>query len=54
MPTFAELPNFFYVAGPGSGLGHSSMIFVAECQIAYNMDCIRKLLAANRTDRGVR
>ncbi len=28
-----NLPNMFYVEGPGSGLGHSSMIYVTECQV---------------------
>lgn len=29
--------------GPGSGLGHSSITFIIECQVNYIIDCIRKL-----------
>ncbi len=52
--THPNLPNFFYLVGPGSGLGHNSIIYVTECQVNYNLDCIRKLLAANKADKSVK
>ena len=38
-------PNKFMICGPGSGLGHSSILYVIECQVNYVIDCIRKLSA---------
>jgi hypothetical protein len=40
MPGF---PNLFKVIGPNTGLGHSSMVFMIESQIAYVMDAIRQM-----------
>ena len=36
-------PNLFLIVGPNTGLGHSSMVFMIESQIAYVMDAIRTL-----------
>ncbi len=33
------LPNFFFLVGPNSGLGHNSMILMIEAQIQYILDC---------------
>jgi cation diffusion facilitator CzcD-associated flavoprotein CzcO len=33
--TVHGFPNFFLMVGPNSGLGHSSIVFVIEAQIAY-------------------
>ncbi len=38
-------PNFFMMYGPNTNLGHNSIIFMIECQVAYIMDCIRRLRA---------
>ncbi len=38
MPGF---PNVFRIIGPNTGLGHSSMVFMIESQLAYVMDAIR-------------
>ena len=38
------------MVGPGSGLGHNTIIYIAECNVTYVMDCLRKLAAAHRTD----
>jgi cation diffusion facilitator CzcD-associated flavoprotein CzcO len=38
MPGF---PNVFKIIGPNTGLGHSSMVFMIESQLAYVMDAIR-------------
>ncbi|HVY86990.1 MAG TPA: NAD(P)/FAD-dependent oxidoreductase [Caulobacterales bacterium] len=36
-------PNFFTLMGPNSGLGHNSMIYMIESQIAFVMDALDKL-----------
>jgi cation diffusion facilitator CzcD-associated flavoprotein CzcO len=38
--TVAGFPNLFVMLGPNTGLGHSSMVYVAESQIAYVMDAL--------------
>jgi len=37
-------PNFFMLAGPNTGLGHSSMIFMIEAHVHYVLSCIRHVL----------
>jgi hypothetical protein len=41
--TVAGFPNLFIVVGPNTGLGHNSMIFMIESQIAYVLDAIRTM-----------
>ncbi len=36
-------PNLFKLIGPNTGLGHSSMVFMIESQLAYVMDAIRQM-----------
>ena len=31
--THPNLPNFFYLLGPGTGLAHNSAIYMIECQV---------------------
>lgn len=33
--TVAGFPNLFFVVGPNTGLGHSSMVFMIEAQVRY-------------------
>lgn len=40
--TVAGFPNLYILAGPNTGLGHSSMVFMIESQIAYVMDALRQ------------
>jgi cation diffusion facilitator CzcD-associated flavoprotein CzcO len=40
----AGFPNFFMLYGPNTNLGSNSIIFMVECQVAYAVDCIDKLL----------
>jgi cation diffusion facilitator CzcD-associated flavoprotein CzcO len=40
MPGF---PNLFKIIGPNTGLGHTSMVFMIESQLAYVMDAIRQM-----------
>jgi cation diffusion facilitator CzcD-associated flavoprotein CzcO len=39
--TFTGFPNLFKMTGPNTGLGHSSMVFMIESQLAYVMDALR-------------
>jgi len=41
--TVPGFPNFFMLYGPNTNLGHSSIVFMLECQIAHVMRCLRKL-----------
>ncbi|GAC1372262.1 MAG: NAD(P)/FAD-dependent oxidoreductase [Ktedonobacteraceae bacterium] len=41
--TVAGFPNLFLLIGPSTGLGHTSMIFMIESQLAYITDCLRKM-----------
>lgn len=41
--TIAGFPNLFLIVGPNTGLGHSSMVFMIESQIAYILDCIQMM-----------
>ena len=43
--TVHGFPNLFQVVGPNTGLGHSSMVFVIEAQLAYIRDAIRTMRA---------
>ena len=36
-------PNFFTLMGPNSALGHNSMIYMIESQIAFVMDALARL-----------
>jgi len=39
--TIAGFPNLFLMLGPNTGLGHSSMVYMIESQIAYVTDALR-------------
>jgi len=52
--TVAGFPNMFIMVGPNTGLGHNSIIFMIESQVAHIMDCIRALRAAPDTYLDVR
>ncbi|WP_110208287.1 flavin-containing monooxygenase [Nocardioides daejeonensis] len=41
--TVHGFPNFFQVVGPNTGLGHSSMVFIIESQLAYITDALRTM-----------
>jgi cation diffusion facilitator CzcD-associated flavoprotein CzcO len=38
-------PNLFMLIGPNTGLGHSSMIFMIESQVAYVVDAVKRMRA---------
>ena len=39
--TVHGFPNLFFIVGPNTGLGHSSMVFIIESQVAYIREAIR-------------
>ncbi len=41
--TITGFPNLFQIVGPNTGLGHSSMVFIIESQIAYILSALRKI-----------
>ena len=41
--TAAGFPNLFLLLGPNTGLGHGSMVFMIESQIAYVLDALRTM-----------
>jgi cation diffusion facilitator CzcD-associated flavoprotein CzcO len=41
----AGFPNAFMITGPNTGLGHSSMVYMIESQIAYIVDALRTMSA---------
>jgi cyclohexanone monooxygenase len=41
--TVHGFPNLFFIVGPNTGLGHSSMVFIIESQVAYIREAIRAM-----------
>ncbi|GAC1631049.1 MAG: NAD(P)/FAD-dependent oxidoreductase [Nevskia sp.] len=41
--TVAGFPNFFMIVGPNTGLGHSSMVYMIESQVAYVMAALKTM-----------
>jgi cation diffusion facilitator CzcD-associated flavoprotein CzcO len=39
--TVSDFPNFFFLLGPNTGLGHNSVVFMIECQTRYVAQAIR-------------
>jgi cation diffusion facilitator CzcD-associated flavoprotein CzcO len=37
-------PNAFLLAGPNTGIGHTSLVYLLECQVAYVFDCLRQMV----------
>ena len=50
----AGFPNFFLLIGPNTGLGHSSMVFMIESQIAYILDAVKTMDARGLREVEVR
>jgi cation diffusion facilitator CzcD-associated flavoprotein CzcO len=36
-------PNLFFLVGPNTGLGHSSMVFMIESQVTYVLDALARM-----------
>ncbi len=41
--TVPGFPNLFLLLGPNTGLGHSSMVYMIESQVAYVLDALRTM-----------
>jgi len=41
--TVHGFPNFFFVVGPNTGLGHTSQVYMIESQVAYVADAIKTM-----------
>jgi len=41
--TVAGFPNLFLMIGPNTGLGHTSMVYMIESQLAYVLDCLKMM-----------
>jgi cation diffusion facilitator CzcD-associated flavoprotein CzcO len=41
--TVPAFPNLFMIVGPNTGLGHNSMIYMIESQIAYVLDALTQM-----------
>jgi cation diffusion facilitator CzcD-associated flavoprotein CzcO len=41
--TIAGFPNLFFLLGPNTGLGHSSMVYMIESQIAHVLAALRAM-----------
>ena len=47
--TVPGFPNLVMMTGPNTGLGHNSMIFMIESQLAYVLDCLRVMRESGAT-----
>lgn len=52
--TVPGFPNLFLMVGPNTGLGHSSMVFVIESQIAYVLGALDAMARAGASTLDVR
>ncbi|MFO1187553.1 MAG: NAD(P)/FAD-dependent oxidoreductase [Alphaproteobacteria bacterium] len=50
----AGYPNLFILVGPNTGLGHNSLIYMIEAQVAYVMDALHTLARRNAPFMDVR
>ena len=50
----AGFPNFFFVTGPNTGLGHNSLLFMIEAQLSYIVDALRQMRRRGATRIEVR
>ncbi len=41
--TVAGFPNLFLMGGPNTGIGHTSMVYILESQMAYIVDALKQL-----------
>jgi cation diffusion facilitator CzcD-associated flavoprotein CzcO len=41
--TFTGFPNLFMLAGPNTGIGHTSLLYMIEAQLGYLTDALRRM-----------
>jgi len=44
---FSSAPNHFALLGPNTALGHSSVVFMIECQVNFMINVIREMTQRN-------
>jgi len=44
----AGFPNLYLIVGPNTGLGHSSMVYMIESQVAYVLDALKTALKTGK------
>ncbi len=42
--TYPGYPNLFFLLGPGTGLGHNSVVYMIECQVSYTVEAIKEMV----------
>ena len=47
-------PNLFFLLGPGTGLGHNSVVFMIECQVSYTIEAIKEMVMKGITSIDVK
>jgi cation diffusion facilitator CzcD-associated flavoprotein CzcO len=52
--TVPGFPNFFLLAGPNTGIGHTSLVFMIESQISYVIDALRTMTSRGASTVEVR
>jgi hypothetical protein len=52
--TVAGYPNLFFLIGPNSRVGHSSIVFMIEAQVHYVMQCLKLMHKKQATAIDVR
>jgi cation diffusion facilitator CzcD-associated flavoprotein CzcO len=52
--SIAGFPNLFMLVGPNTGLGHNSIVFMIESQLAYVLDALRTMDARGLASVDVR
>jgi cation diffusion facilitator CzcD-associated flavoprotein CzcO len=52
--TVPGFPNFFIMLGPNTGLGHSSMVYMLESQLAFVIGALREMRARDAATVEVR
>ncbi len=52
--TVSGFPNLFFIVGPNTGLGHSSMVLMIESQVQYILSCVQAMRRGGLKLLGVR
>jgi len=52
--THEQNPNYFMLLGPGTGLGHNTIIYMIECQAAYTVDAIKKFVQSGARSMAIK
>lgn len=47
-------PNLYIIVGPNTGIGHTSLVFMIECQVQFILRCLDRLRAQGGTKLEVR